>query len=121
MTPTASLYETLGGKAAIGAVVDDFYRRVLADPTLAPRFAQTEMDKQRKHLAAFMALALGGPDEYAGRSMEKAHAGLNITRAEFGAVAGHLVQTLRALGVPQPHIDSVIGRVAGLEGGIVGK
>ena len=34
-------YDRIGGKPALAAVVDDFYRRVLADELLAPLFAAT--------------------------------------------------------------------------------
>jgi hemoglobin len=121
MNNSVALYEILGGKPALSAVVDAFYQRILADPLTAHFFASTNMDRQRQHLTVFLMLALGGPNTYSGRSMEKAHAGLGITKADFGAVAGHLVQTLEALQVPQVHIDSVVERVASLEGNIVGQ
>ena len=38
----ASIYEQLGGEAAINAAVDIFYRKVLTDPKLAPFFESTE-------------------------------------------------------------------------------
>jgi hemoglobin len=120
MNNTASLYEILGGKPALSAVVDTFYQRILADPLTARFFAETDMDQQRKHFKAFLMLALGGPNTYSGRSMEKAHAGLGITKADFAVVAGHLLQTLVAFGVPQTHINSVVERVAGLENSIAG-
>ena len=115
-----SLYEELGGKAAIAAVVEEFYARVIADPTLAPMFAGTDLDRLRRHQAAFLISALGGPNEYRGRGMRQAHAGLNITAAQFGAVAGHLSDALAACGVPVSTIATVIGHVAQLQGDIVG-
>jgi len=42
--------------------VDEFYKRVLSDPLLAPLFANTDMKKQRNHQIAFLAYALGGPN-----------------------------------------------------------
>ena len=115
-----SLYEELGGKAAIAAVVEEFYARVLADPTLAPMFAGVDVDRLRRHQAAFLISALGGPNEYRGRGMRHAHAGLNITADQFGAVAVHLSDALAACGVPAPTIATVIGHVAQLQGDIVG-
>jgi hemoglobin len=115
-----SLYEELGGKAAIAAVVEEFYERVLADSTLAPMFAGVDVDRLRRHQAAFLVSALGGPNEYRGRGMRQAHAGLNITAAQFGAVAGHLSDALAACGVPDSTIATVIGHVAQLQGDVVG-
>lgn len=116
-----SLYVRLGGADAIAAVVDAFYARVLADELLSPLFAGKDMAQQRTHQTRFMSYALGGPNQYKGRSMQRAHAGLGITPTQFAAVAGHLAATLRAFAVPEAWIDEVIGHVAGLRNDIVGQ
>src|SRR5262245_61902990 len=115
-----SLYEQLGGKGSIAAVVEEFYRRVIADDRLGAMFAGLDMARQRRHLAAFIGFALGGPNEYQGRTLRRAHEGLGITAEQFGAVAGHLQASLAALGVPEAAITAVIGAVAGLQGDVVG-
>lgn len=117
---TTSLYEALGGKEAIGAVVDEFYNRVVADERLAMMFAGLDMAQQRKHLAAFLAMAFGGPSEYRGRGIRAAHQGLGITGEQFGAVAGHLHATLVSFAVPVGLIETVLGAVAGLREDVVG-
>jgi len=117
---TTSLYEALGGKEAIGAVVDAFYKRVVADGRLAMMFAGLDMAQQRKHLSAFLAMAFGGPSEYRGRGNRAAHQGLGITVEQFGAVAGHLQATLVHFGVPVSLIETVLGAVAGLREDVVG-
>jgi hemoglobin len=116
----ASLYQQLGGKEAITAVVEEFYRRVVADERLAAMFAGLDMERQRRHLGAFLGMALGGPNEYRGRGLRAAHQGLGITMEQFGAVAGHLQATLVAFRVPEELIATVIGAVAGLQGDVVG-
>ena len=116
-----SLYEQLGGAGSIAAVVDDFYRRVMADDALAAVFAGVDMDRLLRHQTRFLSFALGGPNQYAGRSMRAAHAGLGITLAQFAAVAAHLSAALAACGVPAALIDRVIGHVAGLQPDIVGQ
>src|SRR5215218_8926720 len=115
-----SLYEDLGGRAAIAAVVEEFYGRVLGDAALAPLFAGADLDQLRRHQTAFLVSALGGPNEYRGRGLRQAHTGLNITAAQFGAVAGHLSDALAVCGVPDSTIATVIGHVAQLQGDIVG-
>jgi hemoglobin len=114
-------YDTLGGQGAIDAVVDAFYQRILADERINKHFDNTDMDRQRKHQAAFISQALGGPQSYSGRSMSKAHAGLNLSKDDFGAVAGHLADTLASFNVPQEHINTIIGKVATLEPDIISK
>jgi methyl-accepting chemotaxis protein len=114
-----SLYERLGGKGAIHAAVEQFYERVLADPELRPFFAKTNVKWLKTRQAQFLTQALGGPALYQGQDMKKAHAHLAIEARHFERVAGHLVGTLRALGVPQPLIEEVVAGVAPLAGDIV--
>ena len=109
-----TIFETLGGKETFKAAVDEFYNRILADDRINHYFSHTDMSSQRKHMTAFMVTAFGGPKEYKGRSMSEAHAGMNLTKDDFEAVAGHLVGTLNHFEVPQPVIDDMVATVAGL-------
>jgi hemoglobin len=114
-----TLYETLGKETSIAAVVNDFYERILADPKLAPYFADTDMSRLRAHQAAFIVAATGGPKAYTGRDMSAAHAGLNITDAAFDAVAGHLVAALTAAGVGEEAVTAVASAILPLRPSIV--
>jgi hemoglobin len=116
-----SLYEQLGGMANIEAVVENFYGRILADELLQPIFATIDMDHLRRHQTRFLSFALGGPNQYTGRNMRRAHEGLGITEGQFNAVAGHLVDSLTAFDVPVGLIDEVIGHVATLKGDVIGQ
>jgi hemoglobin len=51
--------------------------------------------------------------------MAAAHAGLDITDADFDAVVAHLVGTLAGLGVPEETIGQIGGALAPLRGDIV--
>jgi hemoglobin len=53
--------------------------------------------------------------------MKDSHKGMGITEAEFGALAGHLVATLKKYNVPQAEIDELVGLVASTKGDIVEK
>lgn len=44
-----TLYDRLGGRDAIAAVVDRFYDRMLADETVAHFFEDVDMQRQRAH------------------------------------------------------------------------
>ena len=116
-----SLYEQLGGMANIEAVVENFYSRILADELLQPMFATIDMDHLRRHQTRFLSFALGGPNQYTGRNMRRAHEGLGITEEQFNAVAGHLIDTLATFDVPADLIDEVIGHVATLKDEVVGQ
>ena len=113
---TTSLYERLGGEAAVKAAVDIFYRKVLADPSISDFFDTTDMEEQRSKQKAFLSMAFGGPDEYSGKDLREAHAELvekGLDDSHFDAVAGHLDATLHELGVA----DDLIGEVMTIAGG----
>ncbi|NGN63257.1 group 1 truncated hemoglobin [Streptomyces sp. A7024] len=113
-----SLYETIGGAPAVGAAVDDFYVRVLADPELAGYFTGVPIDKLKAHQRDFIGAALGGPEAYEGLGMEAAHAKLGITPEHFDRVVGHLAGTLESLGVDAPTIKEIAGALAPLKADI---
>lgn len=102
-----SLYQKLGGKAAIEAAVELFYQKVLADNRIQHFFEDVNMDKQRHRQKAFLSAAFGGPTPYVGKGLRKAHAhhsGLN--ESHFNTVAENLQKTLEELKVP----SELIGR-----------
>lgn len=114
-----SVYDRIGGESAIVTVVDDFYRRVLADPQLAGFFAGANMTKLKGRQVAFFAQALGGPELYDGASMRDAHVGRGIAQGDFDKVAMHLTESLGAAGVPDDLTGQVIGAIAPLAADIV--
>ncbi len=99
---TTTLYERIGGDAALDAAVDLFYRKVLGDSEVSHFFDSTDMDGQRGKQKSFLSMVFGGPNDYTGKDLRSAHAPLverGLNEAHFGAVAGHLQATLDELGV----------------------
>lgn len=112
MSPSpASLYDRLGGAPAIDGLIEAFYVRVLADPKLAPFFADTPMERLRAMQKQFFSMALGGPDEYSGRAMGHVHHGRGITKAHFAHFVEHLIETLKDIGVEEADTDAVIEHI----------
>ena len=107
-----TLFERIGGKAAVDLAVDKFYDKVLADTSIQHFFDNMDMDKQREHQRAFLTYAFGGTNEYEGRSMRQAHKGLVMNRGlnegHFRAVLENLEATLQELGVPSELIAEVM-------------
>ena len=96
-----SLYQRLGEKPAITAVVDDFVARVAADTRINGRFANTNIPQFKMKLVDQICSASGGPCTYTGRDMKSAHAGMRISNADFDALVGDLVATLNKFKVPE--------------------
>ncbi len=122
-----SLWERLGGEPAAKAVVHDFVQAAAPDPkvnfTRGGRFALDAggVAKLEQRLVELVSAVSGGPLKYTGRGMAEAHAGMAITDAEFDALAGHLVATLKKYNVPPKEIDELVGIVAATRKEIVGK
>jgi hemoglobin len=120
-----SLFERIGGEAAITAAVDLFYEKVMADERTRPFFSGLDMDAQIRKQRAFMTWAFGGPNEYRGRDLKSAHAKLVHERGlgdvHFDAVAQHLQATLVELAVPSPLIAEVLAIVGGTRDQVLGR
>lgn len=117
-----TLFEKIGGEAAIGKVVDYFYDElVLKDSTVNHFFTETDMKKQRIHQTKFISFALGGPNQYSGGSMAKAHEGMNIQPEQFETIAKHLYRALAEFGVNERDIDEALSKVASLKDNIIYK
>ena len=84
-----SVYDQIGGTAAVGATMDELDARVLGDPNLARR------------------------------GMAEVHAGLGIAARDFDGVASHMAGALRSLGVPTEQVQAVLARIAPLRDEIV--
>ena len=121
---TETLYDKLGGEAAVNAAVDIFYRKVLADYRINRFFDNTDMDTQLAKQKAFLTMAFGGPNNYTGTDMRTAHAKLvekGLDGSHFDAVAGHLNDTLNELKVPQDLISQVMAIAGGTRNDVLGK
>jgi hemoglobin len=111
------LYTRLGSENGVRQIVDDFVDRAIADPRVnwvrkgvkrksvlgvggkSSEWQETPEDVERlkKHLEQFVAVATGGPTLYEGRRMDAVHDGMKITNAEFDATIGALKASLDVL------------------------
>ena len=68
-----SLFQRIGGEAAIEAAVDLFYKKVRLDERVNTFFVKTDMTKQRQMQGQFLTYAFGGTTKWNGRGMSAAH------------------------------------------------
>jgi hemoglobin len=108
---TQTLYERVGGEVAVAALIGAFYERVLADPELAPFFAATPMEAQRRMQTLFFCAALDGPFEYPGRPLAAVHDGRGIRPPHLARFVGHLLDTLRGRGLDEDDVLAIVSRI----------
>ena len=98
--PDRSLYERVGGIAAITAAVDDGMLILAADTRINHHFGNADLPLLRRHLIELLCMRTGGPCTYTGASMSAAHEGMFIRGDEFDALVDDLRQSLEKLRVP---------------------
>lgn len=115
----ASLFDRLGGKDAITAVIDDFVARCASDARINGKFARTDIPRLKANLIDQVCAAAGGPCTYTGRDMRTTHDGMAVTAAEFEALVGDLVATLDAFKVGEAEKAELLSALAPMRADIV--
>ncbi|HSF70253.1 MAG TPA: group 1 truncated hemoglobin [Nitrospira sp.] len=116
-----SLYERLGRKEAITAVVETFVSKVGADKRINGYFASTDLTKLKMHLVNQICEASGGPCTYTGRTMKHTHAGMGVTDAAFNALVEDLVAALDHHKVGKTEKDELLAVLGPMKSDIVEK
>lgn len=119
-----TLYDQLGGAAALDAAVDIFYRKMLSDERVSRFFEGVDMERQAGKQKAFLTMVLGGPHSYTGKDMRTGHAhllakGLNDQHVDI--VIEHLGGTLKELGVADDKIAEVAALANSVRDHVLGR
>ncbi|MBI5137608.1 MAG: group 1 truncated hemoglobin [Nitrospirae bacterium] len=107
----STVYDQIGGEAAVNAAVDIFYKKVLADDHISRFFEGVDMDRQAAKQKAFLTMVMGGPNNYTGKDMREGHRHLvkmGLDDSHFDRVVQLLGETLTQLKVPA----ALIGQIA---------
>ncbi len=107
----ASLYDRIGGEAALTAAVDIFYQKVISDDSINGFFEGVDMSKQMRKMKSFLSYAFGANTPFEGESMRVAHEKLvanGLNDSHFDAVKNHLQSTLNELNVDASLVSEVI-------------
>jgi hemoglobin len=98
-----SLYQEIGGPAAIDVAVGVFYRKIQTDGSINHFFDDIDTRMMRAMQKDFLIMVMGGPNGYTGKELRKAHAYLlekGLNDLHIDTVVGHLKTTLEELRVP---------------------
>jgi hemoglobin len=100
MTGGATLFDELGGEAALRHVVDVFVDRIFDDAMIGFMFRNASRERVKEKEYEFAANHLGAPVAYTGRPLREAHAPHAIQGGQFNRRLVILKETLEELGVP---------------------
>jgi hemoglobin len=125
-TKHGSLYERLGRKDAISAVVDQFVGHVAADARINGFFAKTASDPDRlktfkTNLVNQICEASGGPCKYTGQDMKSAHMGMGVSGPNFDALVEDLVWALDKMHVGKTEKHELLAALGPMKTDIVEK
>ena len=116
------LYDRLGGKPAIEAVVKDFVENNVAhDTRINVFFANANIPDLESKLVDQICQASGGPCEYKGKDMKTAHANMGVDDKSFTALVEDLTKSLDKFKVGDKEKQELLGALGGMKGDIVTK
>ncbi len=114
-------FQGLGGKPGIKNIVDTLIPLILADARIKESFADSDMKNLAMRLEEQFCALSGGPCTYRGKDMVEIHDGLNITRAQFNALAEDLQIAMERVGVPARFQNKLVAKLAPMARSIVTK
>ena len=116
-----TLYDRLGGRDGIRAVVDDFYDRLLDDEDLGPFFADADTERLRRTQTDFLCEAAGGPETYDAEPVREAHLHVPFTPAHIELALELLEESLDQFDVPDDDASAVVEAIAAYKADLLAK
>jgi hemoglobin len=114
-----SLYQALGAKPGIASLMTDFVGRLKTDERIGRYFKETKAAALAESLTDQICKVSGGPCDYEGAPMDKAHQDLEIDRAAFNRLVEVLQDAMNARGIPFGEQNRLLARLAPLHRDIV--
>jgi hemoglobin len=110
----SALFHLLGGAVTIRQIIDDFYRRMLEDPEMAPDFAGADLRQLRRHQYQLLSTAMGGSGGELARLPTTEATGFAPGDEHFDRALAHLEDALEAFGTDSEIADEVLGILTSL-------
>lgn len=110
-----ALYDRLGGRDGIRAVVDEFYDRLVDDEELGQFFEDADVERLRETQTDFLCEASGGPETYDAAPVREAHLHVPFEPVHIQRAVDRLYESLAAFDVDEADADAVVEAVAAHE------
>lgn len=112
--PEGDLYQDLGERSGIAAVVEDLLYLIVDDQRINHQFKGIDVAAFHKHLTDQLCQISGGPCNYTGRDMRELHEAMNITDTQFNALVENLVLAMEKNQIPTTAQNQLLGRLVPL-------
>jgi hemoglobin len=116
-----SLYKDLGGKEGINKIVATLIPMVLADQRINAPFEGVDLKNLAMRLEQQFCELAGGPCKYGGKDMVTIHDGMNVTNAQFNALAEDLQIAMERNNFPSSVSNRLVAKLAPMQRQIVTK
>jgi hemoglobin len=114
-----TLYDRIGGESKMRATMHEFVLIMESDDRINFTFANTDLKKFEQLLFEQLCNITDGGCKYTGRDMYTSHAKLNITNAEFNALAEDLYEAFDRVHVPYRLQNKVVALLAPMQRDVV--
>ena len=123
MPAETTLYDRIGGAPAVRAAAEMIYLKMIGDPDLKRFFTDVpDVAAQIASHGTYIAMVLGGPNEYTGRDMRSAHASLDgVEDWHFDKVLEHLREVLTDLKVAPEDIPAIVALADSARDEVLGR
>ncbi len=119
--PEASLYEALGGEAAIATIVENFILEIARDERVIDHFEVSNVQRFRVMMNQHLCMVADGPCVYEGDSMIDTHAGMGVTEADFNAIVEDMMAAMDQAGIPLGPQNRLLARLATFRAEIINR
>ncbi|MFZ6864090.1 group I truncated hemoglobin [Undibacterium sp. Ji67W] len=116
-----AVYQGLGQKAGIASFVQDFVGIITTDDRISAAFANADKERLGFLLTEQFCELSGGPCKYSGKDMNSAHEGMNISNAQFNALAEDLQIAMDKHDIPSSIQNKLIAKLAPMQRVVVTK
>jgi hemoglobin len=115
----STLFEEIGGEQKLKAVVEELTSIALDDERINFAFAGTDLTRFKHLLYTQLCELAAGPCIYDGRPMSSAHSKLDITTAQFNALAEDLYKAFDRVGVSYRTQNKLMALLAPMQRDVV--
>lgn len=118
-----TLYDRLGGKDGVDAIIDAFAKNLIADPRVSKFFKKSKdgLAHFKQAMAEQICQLAEGSCQYSGKDMKDAHKGMGIADAQFDAVVEDLKLALDEKGAADQDKAELFAALAPMRTDIVEK